>query len=152
MSRITMICAALAVLVVAPGCRTVKMAAGLGETVTQPDPGTPERIVQEVLKAASNPDRDTGWAAFEALLHSEESDSQRALQEWRDTKFDTIRRKAPSLVQDPASFAYKMMDYRKEGDTVQIFVRNAASDMPSPCRLKPDPAVRGAWRVFNACF
>ena len=152
MSRITLAFTVLAVLAVVPGCRTVKLMAGLGELVTQPDPGTPEHVVQEVLKAASNPDRETGWGAFEALLHSEEAGSQRALQEWRDTKFDTIRRKASTLVQDQTSFAYRMMDLRKEGETVQVFVKNSASDMPSPCRLKPDPAVRGAWRVFNACF
>lgn len=135
-----------------PGCRMVKMKLGLGEPITNPDPGTPERVVQDVLRAASNPDPEAGWAAFEGLLHSDEITSNRAIQEWRQTKFDTIRRKAGSLVEDPATHSYRMMDYREESGGVQIFVKNKSSDVPTPCRLKPDPAVRGAWRVFNACF
>lgn len=142
----------LAAVVSMPGCRMVKMKLGLGETVTNPDPGTPERVIQDVLRAASNPDPDAGWAAFEGLLHSDETSSNRALQEWRQTKFDTIRRKVSGLIEDPATHSYKMMDYREVSGGVQIFVKNESSEVPTPCRLKPDPAVRGAWRVFNACF
>ncbi len=143
---------AVAIALLLPGCRMVRLQLGLGVTITTPDPGTPERLVQDVLRAALNADEDSGWEAFEALLHSEEAGSPRAHAEWRQTKFEAIRRKAAALVEDPGTFAYRMMDYREDGDTVQIFVRNRTSDLPTPCRVKPDPAVRGAYRVFNACF
>ncbi len=152
MSRTTVVSLVMAILLVVPGCRMVKMKLGLGESITNPDPGTPERVIQQVLKAALNPDKDAGWEAFEALLHSEETSSNLALQEWSETKFDTIRRKAAFLVKDQKTVAYQMMDFREDDKGVQIFVKSSASEMPTPCRLRPDPAAGGAWRVFNACF
>lgn len=133
-------------------CQKVKLKLGIGDKITSAEPGTPEAVVQEVLKAALNPDEQAGWEHFSKLLHSSELDSPVAVNDWRNTKFPSIRRKAQYLVDDKTSFAYTIMDRREEPPSLMVFVKNSQSDLPTPCKLRQDPAAGNAWRVFNACF
>lgn len=133
-------------------CQMVKMKLGIGAKVTNPEPGTPEATVQDVLRAASNPDEEKGWEHFATLLHSAEIDSPVAMTDWRNLKFPAIRKKVSYLVEDPASMAYVVMDRREEPPSLSLFVKNSQSDLPTPCKLRQDPAAGNAWRVFNSCF
>lgn len=135
-----------------PACQRVKMKLGIGDKVTNPEPGTPEAVVQEVLRAAANPDEEAGWERFSALLHSAELDSPVAMNDWRGMKFPAIRKKAAYLVEDQNSFTYVVMDRREEPPSLILMVKNAQSDLPTPCKLRQDPSAGNAWRVFNACF
>ena len=56
------------------------------------------------------------------------------------------------LLVDKAAVTFKVMDRREEGKSLVLLVANSGSDMPTPCRLQPDPAQGGAWRIFNSCF
>ena len=76
---------------VAPGCRSIKAKLGIGELVTNPDSGSPEKLVQDVLRAAKAPE-EAGWESFAVLLHSEETTSPVALQTWREMKWPAIRK------------------------------------------------------------
>lgn len=134
------------------GCQKVKMKLGIGDKVTNPDPGTPEAIVQEVLRAASNPDEEAGWERFSALLHSAELDSPVAMNDWRNMKFPAIRKKAAYLIEDKNTMAYVVMDRREEPPSLILMVKNSQSDLPTPCKLRQDPSGGNAWRVFNSCF
>ncbi len=136
---------------VAPGCRSIKAKLGIGELVTNPDSGSPEKLVQDVLRAAKAPE-EAGWESFAVLLHSEETTSPVALQTWREMKWPAIRKKVDLLLVDKAAVTFKVMDRREEGKSLVLLVANSGSDMPTPCRLQPDPAQGGAWRIFNSCF
>ncbi len=133
-------------------CQKVKMKLGIGDRVTNPEPGTPEAVVQEVLRSAADPDEEAGWERFSALLHSAEVDSPVAMNDWRGMKFPAIRKKVAHLIEDRNSFSYVVMDRREEPPSLLLMVKNAQSDLPTPCKLRQDPAAGNAWRVFNACF
>jgi len=134
------------------GCQKIKSRLGIGVTVSEPEPGTPEKVIQDVLKAATKADEAEGWEAFSNLLHSDETSSPAAMNEWQTMRFPTIRRKAGYLLQDRSAGIYKLMDKREDGKTVKVFVMNSQSDMPTPCTLRQDPEAGNAWRVHNACF
>lgn len=134
------------------GCQKIKTRLGIGDLVTDPEPGSPERVLQDVLRAAKTADEEAGWQQFVKLLHSEESDGPAVLNNWREFKFRGIRKKVDLLLKDKSLTSFKIMDRRDDGKTLVILVENSASDMPTPCRLKLDPAQGNAWKVFNSCF
>lgn len=134
------------------GCAQVKMKLGIGEKVTNPAPGTPEAVLQEVLRAASNPDEEAGWERFSTLLHSAEIESPQAMTKWRTMNFPAIRRKVEYLLEDKAAATFVIMDRREEPPSLILSVKNSQSDLPTPCKLRQDPSAGNAWRVFNACF
>lgn len=148
----TGLCAALALALSLGSCQKVKMKLGIGDKVTNPDPGTPEALIQEVLRAASNPDEEAGWERFSSLLHSAEIDSPVAMNDWRNMKFPAIRKKAALLIEDKTSFSYTVMDRREESPSLLLFVKSTGSDLPTPCKMRQDPSAGNAWRVFNSCF
>lgn len=143
---------ALGAVLAASGCQKVKTRLGIGETITNPDPGTPEKTIQDVLKAARAADEGEGWQVFSSLLHSQETSSPSAMNEWQTMRFPTIRRKVDYLLLDKSALIYKLMDAREDGKDMKIFVANSRSDMPTPCTLRRDPEQGNAWRVFNSCF
>ena len=134
------------------GCQALKNRLGIGVTVSNPDAGTPEQVLQELLKAAMMPDEQESWIAFSALLHSDEVASPAAMNEWETMRFPSIRRKAANLLKDASALTYVVMEKRTEGQNLKIFVQNSQSDMPTPCTLRRDPSRGNAWRVFNSCF
>ncbi len=153
-ARLLLVAALLASVAVAgvAGCQKIKSRLGIAETVSNPEPGTPEKVIQDVLKAAAMADEADGWEAFSSLLHSEETSSPAAMNEWQTMRFPTIRRKVGYLLEDRSAAIYKLMDKREDGRNVKVFVKNSQSEMPTPCTLRQDPEAGNAWRVFNACF
>lgn len=139
-------------LVAAAGCQKMKSKLGIGEVVTAPDSGSPEKVIQDVLKAGRMADDADGWIAFAGLLHSEETSSPAGMNEWQTLRFPALRRKIDYLLLDKAALTYKMMEKREEGQNVKVFVANSQSDTPTPCTLRRDPAQNNAWRVYNGCF
>jgi hypothetical protein len=135
-----------------PGCQKIKTTLGLGETVSDPAPGSPEALIQSVLKTARMNDEAEGWEAFVDLLHSQETASPAAMNQWQTMRFPTIRRKVDLLLVDRSALIYKLMDKREEGKDLKVFVQNSQSDMPSPCTLRLDPERGNSWRVFGSCF
>jgi len=153
MKRTTAVLAlTLMVVVVGTGCQSLKNRLGIGVTISNPDAGTPEKVIQDVLKAATMPDPQDSWLAFSSLVHSEEVASPAAMNEWETMRFPALRRKAPYLLKDASALTYVLMEKRTEGPNLKVFVQNSQSDMPTPCTLRRDPAQGNAWRVFNACF
>jgi hypothetical protein len=134
------------------GCQKIRIRLGLGEVVTNPDPGTPEKLIQEVFKAARMADESDAWQAFAFLLHSREVSSPAAMNEWQTIRFPALQRKSGYLLLDKSSLSYKLIDKQGEGPEMRVFVANSQSDMPTPCTLRQDPTQGNAWRVFNACF
>ncbi|MBM4395006.1 MAG: hypothetical protein FJ087_04885 [Deltaproteobacteria bacterium] len=152
MRRITpFVVLAIAALTLA-GCQRIRTRLGIGESITNPEAGTPEKVIQDVLKTGKVADEEEGWQQFVALLHSEETELPSSLNNWREFKYRAIRKKADLLLTDRIAYHYKLMDRREEGKSLMLFVANSSSDMPTPCRVKQDPAQGNAWRVSGACF
>jgi hypothetical protein len=150
--RIVLIAGLLATVAAAGACQKVRTKLGIGDMVTSPAPGTPDKVIQDVLAAAANSDEEAGWMSFIRQLHSDETESPAAMSTWRSMKFNTIRRKVELLLVDKSAITFKVMDRRAEGDAITIFVKNSASDVPTPCQLKRDKARNNAWKVANTCF
>ncbi len=145
---------ALAVLMAgsALSCQTVKRRLGISETIRDPAVGTPEKVVQDVLKAAANPDDEEGFLQFSRTLHTEETEAPIAMKGWKEMKFPSIRRKADYFITDKATTSYKLLYRSEEGSNLLLFVVTSQSDYPTPCRLKKDPAQGNAWKVISACL
>lgn len=142
----------VAVALAAGGCQRLKTKLGIGEKITNPDPGSPEKVLQDVLKAAKNPDEEEGWQMFVQLLHSEEVALPSTLNDWRTMRYPAIRRKVDYFLQDKIAYTYTLMDRREEGRSLSLYIENTASDTPTPCRFRQDPAQGNAWKIFNNCL
>lgn len=133
-------------------CQKIKTKLGIGDTIKNPNPGTPEYTIQAVLRSASNSDSERGWEEFSRLLHSNETSSPVAMNDWRTMRFPAIRRKVKHLLLDPNIFSFKVMDRREYDHTIVLYLQNKSSDMPTPCKLKRDPKQGNTWKVYNSCF
>lgn len=117
--------------------------------VDNPTEGTPEYVIQQILKAGMEKDTDVGWKEFRPWLHSEELDSSASEKNWREVKFESLARSVSRYLEDPSKPVYKI-DYDEEmhgGRMHRWFLVNKYSDMPSPVVLKEDPKANGEWRV-----
>ncbi|MBM4387430.1 MAG: hypothetical protein FJ088_06790 [Deltaproteobacteria bacterium] len=132
------------------GCRKVKTKIGLGELVEYPNEGTPEKVIQEVLKSAAMPEEE-GWQKFTTLLHSEEK-LPTLLNNWRQFSYREIRKKADYFIKDKAMFSFKIKDEKSEGESLKIYIENSMSDVPTPCTLRKDKSEGDAWKVFGSCL
>ncbi len=138
-------------------------------TVDTPDKESPEWVVQQVLKAAMDPNEPRAWAAYRQFLHPKGASTPRALAGWRSNNFPTLRRKWDLFVVnddgdhcrgaatkcDPTKTKphYKK-DYDAEyndGRGLKIFVVNKGNpDYPTPCNLLKTND--GKWRVHMGCL
>ena len=144
--------AAFVILFVFTGCKFIKLKLGIGYMVENPEPGSPEYVMQRVLRAAAIKDPEKSWAAFYPWLHSREREPG-AIRTWREMKFPAIRRKVRYYIRDPHTFSYKLKRIKKglEG-TLYLYIYNPNTDVPTPCKFKKDPKANGAWRVFSSCL
>lgn len=135
----------LVALVATGGCRKLKTMTGIGETVEEPEAGSPEATVQKVLEAGFAKQELEGWEKFQALLHSDQHSPQ-SLKNWRQFNYVNLRKKVGFYVKDQAKMSFVIMDEAEgEDGTVTLFLENTQSDMPTPCTVKKD--TDGAWRI-----
>jgi len=115
-----------------------------GTIVKDPNPESPEGLIQRALLAAMEPDEAKGWAAFEAILHDDQKYGQ-ALTYRREMNFAAMRRKVKLfLFEDPTKPIYKIDRIIEEGDIIRIFVHNKES-MPTPCEVRLDATKH--WKI-----
>jgi len=137
----------VAVALAAGACRTIKNKLGISETVTNPGEGTPERVVQDVLRAGLEKDAETGWKMFAKLLHSDQR-TPAALQQWKAFNYPALRKKVELFVKDreAVSFGIERVDEEDDG-SMTFFLTNSKSDMPTPCNVIKDKEANDEWRV-----
>ena len=130
------------------GCQQVRRMLGITTTIDNPDAGTPEALVRDVLAAAIESDESKGWEAYRKLLHSEQLLSGSSEKAWRTMNYPALRRKARLYLEDDGVPIYELA-YTEEvaPSSVKIFVSNEKSEIPTPCTLKPDANHGGAWRI-----
>ena len=138
---------ALLILLTLPGCQLVKLKLGIGYDVAVAAPGSPERVLQDALKAALEPDAEKGWVEFLKLLHTEQKDKG-SLEAWKSLKFREMRKKATNYITNVATSGFTVKRIREEDDgNVSYFLLSPKTDMPTPCTVKPDPEQSNAWRI-----
>ena len=141
----------LMLLVLAGGCKNLKYKLGFG-SVENPDPGTPEELIQKIFKAGLNPDKEAGWLQLKPLIHSSELKSIVNVKDWKRLRFRRLRKQVKLYVNDTSKVSFKIMRVKEWPDgTLEYFVHNSKSDMPTPCTFKKDPANGGAWRIWTRC-
>ena len=130
------------------GCQMVRKKLGVVTEISDPSPGSPEWVVMEAIKAAMEKDEPKAWAAFREQLHSKELNSPASEKNWRQMNFQTFRRKVKLYLEDDTRPYYKLhyLEADNNGHT-KVYVHNEKSDMPTPCKVAPDPKANGAWKI-----
>ena len=133
-------------------CRAIKLKLGIGYTVVTPKPGTPEAVMQKVLRALTLRDQARSWTRFLGLLHSHEHQTG-FINTWKQLKFRHMRRVAKYYILDPAKYSFKVKRVQEglEG-TLILYLANPNTDVPTPCKFKRDPVHGNAWRVYSSCL
>ena len=132
----------------ASGCQQIRRQLGIRTTIDNPEPGSPESVVRDILTAAIEDDEAKAWQAYRELLHSEQLQSAVSENTWRTMNFPSLRRKARLYLEDDTKPVYQLA-YTEDvaPDGRKLFVYNEKSEVPTPCTLKPDPKREGSWRV-----
>ena len=127
------------------GCRKFKTMTGIGITVEEADPGTPEATVQAVLQAGMERNPDAGWEQYAALIHSSQHNPQ-SIRNWKQFNYSALRKKVGNYLKDPNKLSFVIKE-EKEGEdgTVTLFLESKLSDMPTPCTVQKDND--GSWRL-----
>jgi len=122
---------------------------GIADTVVNPDPGSAEAVVQELLAASIDENAERGWEAFQVLLHTQERSSRGAMSSCRKIYWPGFRRKAEFFLVDPSNTTYDILEDRagETDDYRKIFIRNIASDQATPIPLKRDRNHHDSWRI-----
>jgi hypothetical protein len=130
------------------GCQMFRKKLGIVTEVSDPSPGSPEWVIMEAIKAAMEKDEPKAWATFRTLLHSKELNSPASEKNWRQMNFQTFRRKVKLYTEDDMRPYYKLhyLESDNNGHT-KVYVHNEKSDMPTPCKVAPDPKANGAWKI-----
>ncbi len=133
-------------------CRALKLKLGLGYTVENPKPGTPEAVMQQVLKVLTIRDPQRSWSSFLPLLHSHEHGTG-YINTWKRMKFDHMRKVVRYYILDPSKMSFKVKRVRKGlEDTLILYLASKMTDIPTPCKFKRDPNHGNAWRVYSSCL
>ena len=117
-----------------------------GVHVCAPAEETAEWVIAQALAAASDPDEEHGWSAFQKMLHSSER-TPAALRSWREGSWARMRRQA-GLYLD-SSKCFNLVDFREMQGEVgfDYFVANRQREMPTPCSVYLDPNNNNLWRI-----
>ena len=120
-------------------------------TVDNPAEGTHEWLVLKTIAAAQLPDDKAAWDALRPLLHSDVVSNSASENSFRTLNFPALRRKVQSFTPDDAKPTYLLAYAEEEASDLEfkLFVVNETSDMPSPFRIRRDPAANNDWRVAN---
>lgn len=131
------------------GCKDIQRMLP-ARTIENPDPDSPEYVVQQIIKAAMIDDFEQAWKAFRPWLHSQQLAQVSSELNWKQFNFSAMHRNVKRLyLDDPTKPIFKV-DYKdeiKDDEEVKVFVVNKLSDMPTPVLLTRDPAANNQWRV-----
>ncbi len=119
-----------------------------GRLVTDPEQGSPDWVIQQVLRAAMNPDPEAGWSILEPLMHSMHR-TPNGMQSYRAFNYPASRRKVRLFLADDTKPWFHVVKVETpDPDVLKIFVYNDKS-MPTPCAVKKDAEAGGQWRVYR---
>ena len=116
--------------------------------IDNPEEGSPEYVVRQLIIAAMEKDTSKGWPKFRAYLHSSQLESPASESTWRKMNFEAFHRSVHLLLEDPSKPIFKR-DYTETLDDrrIKLFVVNKGSEMPKPFLLVKDPQANDEWRL-----
>jgi len=117
-----------------------------GIHVCAPEEESAEWVIAQALSAAADPDEESGWRAFQKLLHTSER-SPAALRSWREGGWARMRRQTALYLDSGKCF--DLVDFRElQGEVgYDYFVANRQREMPTPCSVYLDPNNNNLWRI-----
>ena len=132
-----------------PGCNTIRKYLGWGKTIESPEAGTPEAVIQDVIRAGLEQDEKKGWNIFMSQLHSQERTSAGSVTTCKRTYWPAFRRKVRFLVLDPGIPSYELIYTEPSPDEIfmKVFVKSSAAEVPTPISVKRDPQAGNVWRL-----
>jgi hypothetical protein len=136
-------------------CKSCKQyqAKYIGITVENPEEGSPEKVIQDAMKAALDPNEEEGFTKFKALLHTDETEIPNRVTHYNELAFPRFRKQVHQYVKDKdkATFVIKRWDELQEDQLLMIYVEvdPKYSDMPRPIKLKRDKNDGNKWRILD---
>lgn len=147
LNRLLVLLVLIALVVPASGCNWTRLKLGLGYEISDTEAGTPERIIQDALKAARDANPKKGWSMFMAMLHTNQKNVG-SLKSWEGMKFRDFRKKVTHYITDPATTSFKLMNVKEDDNGgISLYIQNDKSDMPTPCTVVRDPDDGNQWRI-----
>ncbi len=144
------------------GCKWAKEKIGIKETVSNPDAGTPEKLVYDVVQAgilSRQGKVDEGWELYSKYLHPDEKRPAR-LRSWRENNFKSLYNKVhlfttaddtKETVKD-SSPEYEIVrrDESDDGTRLKVYVFNEGNEeSPTPCKMEKTD---DGWRIRDTCL
>ncbi len=130
------------------GCDTIDKARMrlFGVHVCAPEDESAEWVIAQALRAASDPDEERGWLAFQKVLHSSER-TPAALRAWQEGSWSRMRRQAHLYLDE--SKCFQLVDFREMQGEVgyDYFVANRERELPTPCSVYLDANNNNLWRI-----
>jgi hypothetical protein len=122
------------------------------ERITEPAPGTPDRVIMQVVTLAQDADEAKAFETYLSLIHPEEKETDRAVQSLRRYSWARFRRHVKDYVLPNTSSGFEVIrrdpPQLKESDSeVRIFLmplNDKKRELPTPIRLKKH---EGKWLV-----
>lgn len=145
-----------------PGCQWAKEKIGIKEEVSNPESGSPEQVIFDVIKGAimyRQGKEEEGWALYSKYLHPDEKNPQR-LKSWKQNNFLATVRKVhlftkaqdtkESVKDSDPTFEIARREESGEGKKLKVFVVNEGNDeSPTPCKLV---LTGDGWRIRDTCL
>ena len=144
------------------GCKWAKEKMGIKEEVSNPEPGTPEKVIYDVIESAilfRQGKEDEGWKLFKKHLHPDETNPAR-LKSWKQNNYlATVRKvhlftkaeddKATVKDSDP-TYEISRREESGEGKKMKIFVVNEGNEeSPTPCKMA---LTDDGWKIRDTCL
>ncbi len=147
------------------GCKWAKEKMGITEEVSNPEAGTPEKVVFEVIKAAilyRQGKQEEGWKLFEKQLHKNEKAPDNPVRggHWKNGNFlETVKKvhlfttaaddKSTVKDSDP-TYEIVRRDESDDGKRLKIYVANEGNqESPTPCKME---LTDEGWRIRDTCL
>ena len=141
------------------GCQMIRKKAGITTTVTDPEEGTPEEVIQKVMEAAMLDDEEKGFRKLKKLFHHKVTSSKGDMKNWKQLYWPKNTRKKVRkglFFENDDEVVWKFAYMEGEGTNTQplkFYVYNEGNpDLPTPCTLARDPKAGDEWRVSGQCL
>ena len=134
-----------------PGCNTIRKYLGWGKTVESAEAGTPEAVIQNVIRAGLEEDQKKAWMDLLEQLHSQERTAAGSATTCRRTYWPAFRRKVRFLALDPSIPSFELIYTETSSDDLfmKVFVKSSAAEVPTPISVKRDPQAGNGWKLAH---
>jgi hypothetical protein len=140
------------------GCQMIRKKTGITTTVTDPEEGTPEELIQKVMEAAMLDDTEKGFRKMKKLFHHKITSSKGDMRNWKDLYWPKNTRKKVRkglFFEDDDEVVWKFAYMEGDGTNthpLKVYVYNEGNpDLPTPCTMAND-GKSGEWRVSGQCL